>query len=97
MGKFHSSYELGALAFLMSVAGWRLALVPLFACMVGCIIRSVRAYHLICQHDKLPSSSSLLMLLFLTDTVDVNILGNVKIFQIIRSHFVFLYEYLFLS
>ena len=26
----------------------------LFACMVGCIIRSVLAYHLICQHDKLP-------------------------------------------
>ena len=30
----------------MSVVGCRLALVPLFAFMVGCIIRSVRAYHL---------------------------------------------------
>ena len=38
----------------MSVVGCRLALVPLFAFMVGCIIRSVRAYHLMCQHDKLP-------------------------------------------
>ena len=34
--------------------GCKLTLVPLFACIVGCIIRSVLAYHLICQHDKLP-------------------------------------------
>ena len=48
----------------MSVVGCRLALVPLFAFMVGCIIRSVRAYHLICQHDKLPLVCYLLFLFF---------------------------------
>ena len=48
-----------AFADQISVVGCRLAVI----CMhVGCIIRSVRAYHLICQHGKLP----LVYLLFLS-------------------------------
>ena len=52
MGKFRGSYKLGALAFLWPNIGGGMQIDPCavcFACM-----SAFSAYHLICQHDKLP-------------------------------------------